>query len=328
MKKLFYYALLVYLPSSCWSALAAAAQQEQAGALVIEGGTLIDGKGGPPVPDAFVLIRGNRIAAVSRKGQTAPPPGAQVLRADGKFILPGLSDSHTHYQWWMPELMLAYGVTTVFDIGGSGQWGVAQREAIARGHVPGPRLFTTFESLLAAWPGLRIAGASEGPMTVERAREVVRRNVAAKAALFNLRRGLSAEVFQAAVAEAHKAGLPVVAQPIGPEVYGKEAVLAGANILEHSAGINISISKDPAKWKGWGEDEAHSLDPTPWADMDDGKAEEMIRRLVEGHETVARTARATFAVAGEVNDQPTCDLMTQRLQIHEKTAWMLRSLLE
>jgi starvation-inducible DNA-binding protein len=63
---------------------------------------------------------------------------------------------------------------------------------------------------------------------------------------------------------------------------------------------------------------------------DDGvpKAEDMIRRLVEAHETVARTARATFAVAEEVNDQPTCDLMTQRLQIHEKTAWMLRSLLE
>ena len=58
------------------------------------------------------------------------------------------------------------------------------------------------------------------------------------------------------------------------------------------------------------------------------KAEDMIRRLVEGHETVARTARTAFAVAQEANDQPTCDLMTQRLQIHEKTAWMLRSLLE
>jgi len=63
---------------------------------------------------------------------------------------------------------------------------------------------------------------------------------------------------------------------------------------------------------------------------DDGvpKAEDMIRRLVEAHETVARTARSAFAVAEEANDQPTCDLMTQRLQIHEKTAWMLRSLLE
>jgi starvation-inducible DNA-binding protein len=58
------------------------------------------------------------------------------------------------------------------------------------------------------------------------------------------------------------------------------------------------------------------------------KAEEMIKKLVEGHETVARTARNAFGLAAEANDQPTCDLLTQRLQIHEKTAWMLRSLLE
>jgi starvation-inducible DNA-binding protein len=63
---------------------------------------------------------------------------------------------------------------------------------------------------------------------------------------------------------------------------------------------------------------------------DDGvpKAQDMIRRLVEGHETVARTAREIFKAAEAANDQPTCDLLTQRMQVHEKTAWMLRSLLE
>jgi DNA-binding ferritin-like protein (oxidative damage protectant) len=54
----------------------------------------------------------------------------------------------------------------------------------------------------------------------------------------------------------------------------------------------------------------------------------MVRELVEGHEAVARTIRGVFAVADEAGDQPTADLLTQRLQIHEKTAWMLRSLLE
>ncbi|HYE50224.1 MAG TPA: Dps family protein [Azospirillaceae bacterium] len=57
-------------------------------------------------------------------------------------------------------------------------------------------------------------------------------------------------------------------------------------------------------------------------------AEEMIRQLVEGQQTVARTARAVFPVAEEASDEPTCDLLTQRMQLHEKTAWMLRSLLE
>jgi starvation-inducible DNA-binding protein len=58
------------------------------------------------------------------------------------------------------------------------------------------------------------------------------------------------------------------------------------------------------------------------------KAQEMIKKLVEGHETVARTARQVFKIAEGVSDQPTCDLLTQRMQVHEKTAWMLRSLLE
>ncbi|MCC6216450.1 MAG: DNA starvation/stationary phase protection protein [Polyangiaceae bacterium] len=58
------------------------------------------------------------------------------------------------------------------------------------------------------------------------------------------------------------------------------------------------------------------------------KAQEMIRILVSGHETVARTAREAFKAAEAASDQPTCDLLTQRMQIHEKTAWMLRSLLE
>ena len=63
-------------------------------------------------------------------------------------------------------------------------------------------------------------------------------------------------------------------------------------------------------------------------DTDEPAATEMIRRLVRGQEAVARTAREVFAIASAANDQPSADLLTQRLQVHEKTAWMLRSLLE
>ncbi|MBL6798200.1 MAG: DNA starvation/stationary phase protection protein [Synechococcus sp. BS307-5m-G39] len=55
---------------------------------------------------------------------------------------------------------------------------------------------------------------------------------------------------------------------------------------------------------------------------------DMVRELVAGHEAVARTARGVFPLAEAASDEPTADLLTQRLQIHEKTAWMLRSLLE
>jgi len=62
-------------------------------------------------------------------------------------------------------------------------------------------------------------------------------------------------------------------------------------------------------------------------DEDRPDAIEMIRRLVAGQETVARTARSVFPVVEKAHDEATADLLTQRLQVHEKTAWMLRSLL-
>ena len=61
---------------------------------------------------------------------------------------------------------------------------------------------------------------------------------------------------------------------------------------------------------------------------DPPQALEMVRILVEGHEAVARTARGIFPAAEKASDEPTADLLTQRLAVHEQTAWMLRSLLE
>ena len=58
------------------------------------------------------------------------------------------------------------------------------------------------------------------------------------------------------------------------------------------------------------------------------KAEEMIALLVEGHETVIKTIRSIYALVGKASDQATEDMLTQRINVHEKTAWMLRSLLE
>ena len=64
------------------------------------------------------------------------------------------------------------------------------------------------------------------------------------------------------------------------------------------------------------------------APMEPPKALEMVAILVSGHEAVARTARSIFPSADKAGDEPTADLLTQRLTVHEKTAWMLRSILE
>jgi starvation-inducible DNA-binding protein len=71
-----------------------------------------------------------------------------------------------------------------------------------------------------------------------------------------------------------------------------------------------------------------ALSTLPDAPATPPKALEMVRILVEGHEAVARTARRIFPLADKANDEPTADLLTQRLTVHEQTAWMLRSLLE
>jgi starvation-inducible DNA-binding protein len=70
------------------------------------------------------------------------------------------------------------------------------------------------------------------------------------------------------------------------------------------------------------------LSSLPDAPAQPPKALDMVRLLAAGHESVARTARSVFPAANRADDQPTCDLLTQRLDIHEKTAWMLRALLE
>ncbi len=66
-------------------------------------------------------------------------------------------------------------------------------------------------------------------------------------------------------------------------------------------------------------------DASPDAQAPD--AQDMLRNLVMGHEAVARTAREVFPIAERASDEPTADLLTQRMQVHEKTAWMLRSML-
>ena len=90
--------------------------------LVIEGGTLIDGTGRTPIRNAVIVIEGNRISAVGERGQVQSPQGAQVIRAAGKFILPGFSDIHVHWDSWMPELFLAHGVTSAVDLDSFFPW--------------------------------------------------------------------------------------------------------------------------------------------------------------------------------------------------------------
>lgn len=81
-------------------------------AIVFRGAMIIDGTGASPVPNAVVVVRGDRIEAIGPG--IAAPAGARVIDVVGKFILPGLWDKHLHCKDWFPELLITNGVTSAW----------------------------------------------------------------------------------------------------------------------------------------------------------------------------------------------------------------------
>jgi len=79
-----------------WPCRGSAPTIAQQRVLVLEGGTVIDGTGKPPIPDAVVVVEGDRIKAIGPRGRVQYPPAANVIRANGRTILPGLIDGHVH----------------------------------------------------------------------------------------------------------------------------------------------------------------------------------------------------------------------------------------
>ncbi len=94
----------------------AQSQTPPAGAIALRGATLISGAGDATIPDSVIVIQGDKIVAFGGRN-TSVPTGATVIDLAGKFIIPGLIDSHVHYEEWMGELFLNHGVTTAMGIG-------------------------------------------------------------------------------------------------------------------------------------------------------------------------------------------------------------------
>ncbi|MGK3959744.1 amidohydrolase family protein [Sorangium sp. So ce118] len=122
----------------------AIARPDAAHSVAIVGATLVDGRGGPPVRDAVVVVRGDRVVAAGARGATDVPAGAEVVPGAGLSVLPGLIDAHFHLDGddGLPGLFLQRGVTS---LSAPGQWVEAYDAARTLGPVPrlflaGPRL--------------------------------------------------------------------------------------------------------------------------------------------------------------------------------------------
>lgn len=206
---------------------------------VIEGGTLIDGTGALPLPDAVVVIQNGSIASIAKKGAASYPANAKVINAQGKFIIPALADPHVHYEDWMPELYLSYGVTTVLTpAGGEEPWLQAQREGIEKGKIPGPRLF-----LFGTGGGMNPPEFPIGygaPIETEtQVRDRIAMVTKTHIEGVKIHVAIGDEVLRAFVNEANKHGLPVQGH-LG-KVNAKQAALAGIHGISHLSGVAMAM---------------------------------------------------------------------------------------
>jgi imidazolonepropionase-like amidohydrolase len=203
------------------------------------GGTIIDGRGGPPIADGVLVVDGDRIAAVGRRDELPVPEGADVVDTTGRHLLPGLIDVHVHYFEWMGELFLAHGVTSVKDVGNDVEWIATAGREIERGEARGPRIYYTGNGLDVPPPRRdHFIGLVDPAM----ARQVVALLAEHGAIAIKVRERLPADLLAPVVDEAHRLGLKVTGHLRATDA--RVAARAGIDGLEHASGI-VQATLDP-----------------------------------------------------------------------------------
>ncbi len=172
----------------------------------IRGARLIDGSGKPAVPDAVILLKGQRIVAAGPRTRLRIPRGARIVDATGMTVIPGLWDMHAHYNQveWGP-IYLAAGVTTARDMANEFEYILALKRALAAGEGLGPRLFI---SGLIDGRGEMTLGVDTADTAAE-GEALVRRYKQAGFDQIKVYSSIKPEVLKAVIDEAHRQGLRV-----------------------------------------------------------------------------------------------------------------------
>jgi Amidohydrolase family len=216
--------------------------------LVIQGGTLIDATGQPPLQDAIIVIEGERIKAVGKRGDVTIPKGGRIIDAKGKTILPGLIDGHCHLLAFVGELYLHLGVTTCPDITqNDDEWSKAQRDGTQLGKIRGPRIWSTGRRLVGPPPAW--ARRAEGGYLVkspDEARAIVQKKKEMGLDIIKFNEYVEPEVVKAGAEEANRLGLPVTCHCL--DVFlAAEAGFAG--VEHHWAPGMTSIADVKKRWE-------------------------------------------------------------------------------
>ena len=250
-----------------------APQTAQSQVKAIVGAHVIDLDGGAPIRDAVVVIDGERISAIGPSGSMRVPAGAEVIRAEGMWLVPGLMNMHHHFGYMMPgpmtaelrnekntELVLRVadnarqallsGVTTVRPPGDRREAAIALKKAIDKGQAIGPRIFSAGEAIpiTAGHGSNHVRRTYDGP---DELIEAVRSRVAAGAVWIKIMISggiattggdisealMTPEEIEAVIDAAHRFGRKVTAHSGSPKAT-MTAVGLGIDCIEHGYMLN------------------------------------------------------------------------------------------
>jgi imidazolonepropionase-like amidohydrolase len=266
--------------------------------LALTGGTLIDGNGGPPIPNAVVLIKGNKIVAAGR--QLKYPKAARVVDTSGKYILPGFIDLHVHYTEWMGELFLAHGVTTVKDLGNDVDWISKVSREVDEGKFRGPRIFFVGDGLDAPPASQEHHHvALEDPKMAQAAVTILKSRGASG---IKVREKITPDLLRAITDKAHQLGMVVTGHL--RQTDAREAALAGIDGLEHATGILQALGKssrtiDPSQ----NELKRFVEDLKAFSQLDDAKVDDLLAVLWHKKVALIPTMSIFWRMGSERRDE-------------------------
>jgi hypothetical protein len=250
------------------------------GIIALEGGTLLDGSGGPPARDAVILIETGHIKAIGHADEIQVPKGAQRISVQGKTIIPGLIDAHATVERWAVPRYLAWGVTTVRDVGAGGDTALAVKNSINLGELLGPRVFTSGAIIDGVPPSVATATGIASAVDARRAADA---RAGSGADYLAIGRALTAALLAPLAREATTLRMAIAAEP--GRMDALTAARGGAGSIELLAGVVPLAAPNPAPFlqphdrpfAGW------ALEESGWGLLDSARIAQAAQALAQAH---------------------------------------------
>jgi imidazolonepropionase-like amidohydrolase len=288
------------------------------------GATVFDGTGAPPVFDAVVLVAEGHIEAIGPDGDVRVPRGATEIRADGKWIVPGLIDCHVRAAGWMLRRFLAYGVTSVRSMGGTSASMAALRDSVSLGSLLGPRMYISgsmIDGRQATW------GDATAVSSPAAARSAVDSLVLIDAAQVTVYSKIDRRLLAAIADEAEALQIPIAAH-LGM-VDAITAAGLGVRSIEHMTGVVEATLAEPSRlfrahadfFSGW----KHAT--RSWASLDSASLDGTARSLAQSGVVIVPTLVLYEAFAHLADDQYISGLDLEGVPQTMRTEWDVPALI-